>query len=34
MLCNGMQCVLLPAANLRWAAETFDLIADERRATR
>ncbi|MEA2228704.1 MAG: hypothetical protein QOF04_2334 [Solirubrobacteraceae bacterium] len=34
MICNGLACALLPAANLRWAAETFDLVADERRATR
>ncbi|MEY2534409.1 MAG: hypothetical protein QOF29_2319 [bacterium] len=34
VICNGLRCVLIPAANLRWTAETFDLIADERRATR
>jgi hypothetical protein len=34
VICNGLRCVLVPAANLRWAAETCDLIATEERATR
>jgi hypothetical protein len=32
VICNGLRCVLVPAANLRWAAETCDLIATEERA--
>jgi hypothetical protein len=34
VLCSGGSCVLLPAAQFRWARETFGLIATERRATR
>ena len=34
VLCNGPQCVLVPASQLRQCAETFAIIADEGRATR
>ena len=34
ILCNGARCVCVPASQLRTCAETFDIIANERRATR
>ena len=34
VLCNGPQCVFIPAANLRAAIETFTILAEEGRATR
>jgi hypothetical protein len=34
VLCNGPQCVLVPASQLRQCAETFAVIAEEGRATR
>jgi hypothetical protein len=34
VLCNGPQCVLIAASQLRQCAETFAIIADEGRATR
>jgi hypothetical protein len=34
VLCNGAQCAYIPAAQLRQCAETFQIIADEGRATR
>src|SRR5215218_9366233 len=34
ILCNGPRCVCVPASQLRTCAETFDIIAAERRATR
>ncbi|MBE2319979.1 hypothetical protein DVA67_028705 [Solirubrobacter sp. CPCC 204708] len=34
VLCNGPQCAFVPASQLRFAAETFAIIAEEGRATR
>jgi len=34
VLCNGPQCVLIAASQLRQCAETFAIIADQGRATR
>jgi hypothetical protein len=34
VVCNGPQCVLIAASQLRQCAETFAIIADEGRATR
>jgi hypothetical protein len=34
ILCNGPRCVCVPGAQLRTVAETFEIIADENRATR
>jgi len=34
ILCNGPRCVCIPASGLRTAAETFEIIAGEQRATR
>src|SRR3954451_4295439 len=34
VLCNGPQCVYVPAASLRACAETFEILASEGRATR
>jgi hypothetical protein len=34
ILCNGPRCVCVPGSQLRTCAETFDIIADEGRATR
>jgi hypothetical protein len=34
VLCNGPQCVYIPASQLRACAETFEIIASEGRATR
>ena len=34
VICNGPQCVLIAASQLRQCAETFAIIADEGRATR
>jgi hypothetical protein len=34
VLCNGPQCVFVAPSQLRFAAETFALIAEEGRATR
>ena len=34
VLCNGPQCVLIAASQLRQCADTFAIIADEGRATR
>lgn len=34
ILCNGPRCVCVPGAQLRTVAETFEIIADESRATR
>jgi hypothetical protein len=34
VISNGPRCVMVPASSFRFAAETFALIADERRATR
>jgi hypothetical protein len=34
ILCNGPGCVYIPASQLRSCAETFQIIADEGRATR
>src|SRR3954451_10736749 len=34
ILCNGTRCVSIPASQLRTVAETFEVIADEHRATR
>jgi hypothetical protein len=34
ILCNGTRCVCIPGAQLRTVAETFEIIADEHRATR
>lgn len=34
ILCNGPRCVSVPASQLRTCAETFDIIASEKRATR
>ena len=34
VLCNGPQCVYIPASQLRSCAETFEIIASEGRATR
>jgi hypothetical protein len=34
VLCNGTQCVFIQASQLRQCAETFEIIADEGRATR
>jgi hypothetical protein len=31
---NGPRCVMLPALSFRFAAETLEIIASERRATR
>ena len=32
--CNGPRCVCVPASQLRTCAETFEIIASEKRATR
>ena len=34
ILCNGPRCVCVPASQLRTCAETFEIIAEEKRATR
>ena len=34
ILCNGPRCVSIPASGLRACAETFEIIAGEKRATR
>src|ERR671911_112658 len=34
ILCNGPRCVSIPASGLRACAETFEIIAAEKRATR
>jgi hypothetical protein len=34
VISNGPRCVMMPAASFRFAAETLELIAAERRATR
>src|SRR3954466_15532814 len=34
VLCNGTQCAYIPASQLRSCAETFEIIANEGRATR
>jgi hypothetical protein len=34
VLCNGPQCVYIPASQVRACAETFEIIASEGRATR
>ena len=34
ILCNGPRCVCVPGSQLRTVAETFEIIADEHRATR
>src|SRR3954447_12680605 len=34
VLCNGPQCVYIPASQLRACAETFEIIASEGRAAR
>ena len=34
ILCNGPRCVCVPASQLRTCAETFEIIASEKRATR
>jgi hypothetical protein len=34
VISNGPRCVMVPAASFRFAAETFDVIAAEHRATR
>ena len=34
ILCNGPQCIYIPASQLRACAETFEIIATEGRATR
>jgi hypothetical protein len=34
VLCNGPQCVFIPSSGLRFAAETFGIVAEEGRATR
>jgi hypothetical protein len=34
VLCNGPQCFFIPASGLRFAAETFGIVAEEGRATR
>ena len=34
ILCNGPRCVCVPASQLRTCAETFEIIATEKRATR
>jgi hypothetical protein len=34
VLCNGPQCVFVAASQLRFAAETFAIVAEEGRATR
>ncbi len=34
VLCNGAQCISIQASQLRQCAETFQIIADEGRATR
>ena len=34
ILCNGLRCVCVPASQLRTCAETFEIIAAEKRATR
>jgi hypothetical protein len=34
ILCNGPRCVCVPQSQLRTAAETFEIIASEKRATR
>ena len=31
ILCNGPRCVCVPGAQLRTVAETFEIIADEKR---
>jgi hypothetical protein len=34
VLCNGPRCVMIAAGRFPWVAETLELIAAERRATR
>jgi len=34
IICNGPQCMSIPASQLRSCAETFEIIASEGRATR
>jgi hypothetical protein len=34
ILCNGPRCVCVPASGLRACAETLEIIASEKRATR
>jgi len=34
LICNGSRCVMIPAGRFPWVVETFNLVADERRATR
>ena len=34
VICNGPRCVMIAAARFPWVAETLELIAAERRATR
>jgi hypothetical protein len=34
ILCNGPRCVCVPGSQLRNCAETFEIIAEEGRATR
>ena len=34
VLCNGPQCAFVPGSQLRACAETFEIIATEKRATR
>jgi hypothetical protein len=34
VLCNGPQCIYIQASQLRQCAETFEIIANEGRATR
>ncbi len=34
ILCNGPRCVCVPASGLRACAETLEIIATEKRATR
>ena len=34
VICNGPQCVFIAASQLRACAETFEIIASEKRATR
>src|SRR5919108_104408 len=34
ILCNGPRCVCVPQSQLRTCAETFEIIATEKRATR
>jgi hypothetical protein len=34
ILCNGPRCVCVPGSQLRTVAETFEILAAEKRATR